>query len=128
MRTYNQTYIWSGSGNICTGGRLGAGTSTPSYKLDSHGKSRIYEASGSTPSTTEVTLILRHGNGGGTSSIVFPSAVNRGSDYGYISYSDSNYGGGERARLRIGTLTMILFFNHLEMWVSTTIIQKRSSE
>ena len=34
---------------------------------------------------------------------MFPSAVNRGSDYGYISYSDSNYSGGERARLRIGT-------------------------
>ena len=34
---------------------------------------------------------------------MFQSRVNRGSDYGYISYKDSNYGGGERARLTIGT-------------------------
>jgi len=84
-------------------GSLGLGTTTPSQKLDVHGKTRLYESSGSSPSTTEGTLILQHGNNGGTSSIVFPSAVNRGSDYGYISYSDSNYSGGERARLRIGT-------------------------
>ena len=87
--------ILVGAGQSSTGGA--------SYPLDVRGKTRLYESTGSSPSTTEGTLILQHGNSGGTSSIVFPSARNRGSDYGYISYSDSNYSGGERARLRIGT-------------------------
>lgn len=78
-------------------------TGSASHPLDVRGKTRLYESTGSSPSTTEGTLILQHGNSGGTSSIVFPSAVNRGSDYRYISCSDSNYSGGERARLRIGT-------------------------
>ena len=69
------------------------------------GKSTIYEATGTTPGVGSGTLVLDHGNSGGTSSIVFPSRVNSTSDYGYISYGDasSNGAGGESARLRIGT-------------------------
>ncbi len=65
----------------------------------------IYEATGTIPSATSGTLVLDHGNSGGTSSIVFPSRVNRNSDYGYISYSDADSinAVGESARLRIGT-------------------------
>mmetsp|Transcript_7524 Transcript_7524/g.31323 ORF Transcript_7524/g.31323 Transcript_7524/m.31323 type:complete len:275 (+) Transcript_7524:580-1404(+) len=87
--------ILVGAGQSSTGGA--------SYPLDVRGKTRLYESTGSSPSTTEGTLILQHGNGGGTSSIVFPSAANKGSDYGYISYSDDIGASGERARLRIGT-------------------------
>ena len=93
----NDRMCMSGNGNF------GIGTDSPAQKLDVHGKTRLYEMAGSSPSTTEGTLILEHGNRFGTSSIVFPSAVNRGSDYGYISYSDDIGASGERARLRIGT-------------------------
>jgi hypothetical protein len=50
-------------------------------------------------------VIIDHDNNGGCSSIIFRSAINRGSDYGYIQYQDTATvgGGGESAKLIIGT-------------------------
>ena len=39
---------------------------------------------------TSGSLMIEHGNSGGISNIVFPSAVNRGSDYGFITYQDAS--------------------------------------
>lgn len=79
-------------------GNVGIGTDDPKGKL------HIYETTGTGTATTG-TLVLEHGNSGGFSSIIFPSAVNQGSDYGYISYQDTDTigGVGETARLTIGT-------------------------
>ena len=51
------------------------------------------------------SLVIEHGNAGGGSSIVFPSANNRTSDFGYFRYRDdveNNGYGYERSRLEIG--------------------------
>ena len=79
-------------------GNVGIGTDDPKGKL------HIYETTGTGTATTG-TLVLEHGNSGGFSSIIFPSAVSQGSDYGYISYQDTDTigGVGETARLTIGT-------------------------
>ena len=52
------------------------------------GKCRIYEATGSGPGATTGSLVLYHNNNNGVSSIVFPSASNYSSDYGFIAYYD----------------------------------------
>ena len=65
--------------------RVGIGTSGPSGKL------HIYEPTGTSHGVQVGTLILEHGNSGGSSSIVFPSKVNITSDYAYITYNE-NYG------------------------------------
>jgi hypothetical protein len=69
------------------------------------GRLHIYQGAGSVAGATSGTLVLDHGNSGGTSSICFPSRVNYGSDYAYIQYQDGATpgAGGESARLRIGT-------------------------
>ena len=65
----------------------------------------IYEATGTQAGANTGSIIIDHGNNGGASSITFRSAVNRGSDYGYIQYQDSSSVGaaGESAKLIIGT-------------------------
>lgn len=80
-------------------GNVGIGTESP------NGTMHIYESTGTNKSATTGSLVLEHGDSGGISSIVFPSAVNRLSDYGYITYQDAaSVGGtGETARLTIGT-------------------------
>ena len=78
----------SGSGHVMdikNNGNVGIGTSGPSGKL------HIYEPTGTSHGVGVGTLILDHGNSGGSSSIVFPSRVNITSDYGYITYNE-NYG------------------------------------
>lgn len=50
----------------------------------------IQEATGSVGSATSGTLTLKHNNSGGTSSIVFTSTANAGSDYAYIRYVDND--------------------------------------
>lgn len=80
-------------------GELGIGTADPNAPL------HIYEATGTTPSGSDASLLLEHGNSGGTSSIVFKSASNINSDYGYISFSDDGSGNGstdENGLLTIG--------------------------
>lgn len=85
---------------ISTAGNLGVGIVAPTSRL------HLYEVTGTTPTATTGTLVLDHGNTGGGSSIVFPSRVNNGSDYGYIRYDDDASGNGstaENALLEIGT-------------------------
>jgi len=67
-------------------------------------KGVIQEVVGTTPSATGGSLTLEHNNPGGSSSIVFISKVNQGSDHGYISYKDDILGdsGSERSLLEIG--------------------------
>jgi hypothetical protein len=80
-------------------GDFGVGTNTPSSRL------HVYEATGTAPTSTTGSLVIEHGDDGGTSSIVFPSRVNRTSDYAYISYSDDGSGNGstnENSLLTIG--------------------------
>ena len=68
---------------IQSNGSVGIGTTSPNGLL------HLYEATGTTGSADgSGTLVLEHGNDGGHSSIVFASAQNRSSDYGYIRYMD----------------------------------------
>jgi hypothetical protein len=70
---------------VDSNGRIGIETTSPNGKL------HIYEPTGTSHGVGVGTLILDHGNSGGSSSIVFPSRVNITSDYGYITYNE-NYG------------------------------------
>ena len=79
------------------GGNIGIGTSNPNGKL------HIYESTGSSHAVNTGTLILEHGDSGGSSCIMFPSKINNTSDYGYIQYEDSTSAGDEKSRLIIGT-------------------------
>lgn len=93
LRTNNTERV-----SISAAGNVGIGIA-PTSKL------HIYEATGTTPTATTGTLVLDHGNNGGGSSIVFPSRVNNGSDYGYIRYDDDTSGNGsttENSLLEIG--------------------------
>ena len=78
-------------------GNVGIGTSNPNGKL------HIYESTGSSHAVNTGTLILEHGDSGGSSCIMFPSKINNSSDYGYIQYEDSTSAGDEKSRLIIGT-------------------------
>jgi hypothetical protein len=87
---------------------LGVGTNAPNGKL------HVFESTGTVPTPTAGTLVLEHGNNGGTSSIVFPSRFNLGSDSGYISYSDDGSGNGstsENSLLEIGVGNDVLDTN-----------------
>ena len=75
---------------------MGIGIQTPKGPL------HIYESTGSSHSTGYGTLVLEHGDSGGSSCIIFPSKKNYGSDYGYIQYEDSTGGSNEKGRLIIG--------------------------
>ena len=71
---------------------------------DKRGVIHIYEPVGSSHhSTNDASLVLEHGDSGGSSCILFPSARNLNSDYGYIQYEDSTSSGDEKSRLIIGT-------------------------
>ncbi|GLB47981.1 hypothetical protein [Neptunitalea lumnitzerae] len=79
--------------------QVGIGTTNPQGTL------HVYENNGTTPTATNGTVIIEHGDAGGTSSIIFKSAVNSGNDYGYISYADDGSGNGstgENGLLTIG--------------------------
>lgn len=86
------------SGNLNVPGAIGIGTSSPVGKLN------ISETTGTSALPQEVgTLTLDHQDAGGQSSIVFRSAINRGSDIGYINFQDNRNAGGENNLLTIGT-------------------------
>jgi hypothetical protein len=92
---------------IDNNGYVGIGTTNPTGLL------HIYEPTGSGDSYNLTTkgsaiqgsLIIEHGDIGGKSSVIFPSKMNRGSDYGYIIYRDSktDLTSDEFSRLEIGT-------------------------
>jgi hypothetical protein len=65
---------------ITTGGNVGIGTTSPNGKLEI--------AEDGVLSATDGNLVIQHPTSGSYSSIVFPSRVNYGSDYGYIAYYD----------------------------------------
>lgn len=82
--------------------KLGVGSSHP--YAEQRGVIHIYEPVGSSHhSTNDASLVLEHGDSGGSSCILFPSARNPNSDYGYIQYEDSTSAGDEISRLIIGT-------------------------
>lgn len=91
---------------LSSSGQIGMGTTSPQGKL------HVFESTGSTGTATTGSLVIEHGNSNGSSTIIFPSRVNRGSDYAYIKYDDHNPTGyfaltgtgvtGENARLTIG--------------------------
>ena len=62
VRTYNNASFWAGSGNICTAGKIGAGTSSPSYPLDvvgnMHGSSNLYLDGGTIYATSRTNYYL----------------------------------------------------------------------
>jgi len=81
-------------------GNVGIGTTSPNGKLQIQENGVL--------SATDGNVVLYHPSSGSYSSIVFPSRVNYGSDYGYIAYYDDNnnydYWGGssENSALVIG--------------------------
>ena len=79
---YNAT-IADARMTILPNGNVGIGITSPSSRI------HISEITGSSASSSTGSLIIDHENNGGQSSIVFRSKVNRGSDYGYISYIDT---------------------------------------
>jgi len=89
--TQSSSNIYYNSGNV------GIGVSDPNGKL------HIYESTGSSHAPNTGTLILDHGDSGGSSCIMFPSRINNSSDYGYIQYEDSISPGDDKSRLIIGT-------------------------
>jgi hypothetical protein len=100
---YDGLWVRGGASGANTGlfvnasGNVGIGTTGV------NGRMNIYQATGSTAGATSGTLTLDHGNNYGSSSIVFPSRINYGSDYGYIQYNDTRGGAGETANMIIGT-------------------------
>ena len=63
---------------------VGIGEATPDFPL------HILEQSGTPAGAAGGTITLQHADNGGQSSIVFRSAVNGNSDYGYLNYRDDN--------------------------------------
>ena len=62
VRTYNNASFWAGSGNICTAGKIGAGTSAPAYPLDvvgnMHASSNLYLDGGTIYATSRTNYYL----------------------------------------------------------------------
>ena len=85
------------SSNVFINNHMGIGIQTPKGPL------HIHESTGSSHTATSGTLVLEHGDSGGSSCIIFPSKKNYGSDYGYIQYEDSTSGTNEKSRLIFGT-------------------------
>ena len=85
------------SSNVFINNHMGIGIQTPKGPL------HIHESTGSSHSAGYGTLVLEHGDSGGSSCIIFPSKKNYGSDYGYIQYEDSTSGTNEKSRLIFGT-------------------------
>lgn len=89
--TVNTITISNSDSNKCDL-NLGAGTltcGTLKYTSISDGNMMITETTGSTASYSTGSLIIKHKNEGGSSSIVFP-ASKANSDYGYIQFNEGD--------------------------------------
>jgi len=71
------------TGLITTSSKIGIGTTNPISTL------HIYEATGTDNTNAYGSITLQHGNSGGVSSILFQSAANSNSDFGYIKFIDN---------------------------------------
>jgi len=68
-------------------------------------KFHIYETVGTVATINNGTIVLEHGNVGGSSSIMFKSTVNPSTDFAHITYSEDGSGNGtsnENGLLTIG--------------------------
>jgi hypothetical protein len=83
-------------GNASITGQLSAGS------ISYSGSTIFEESTGSVASATTGSLIIRHKNSYGSSSIMFPSVNNSNSDYAYIQYNENYNGNNENGRLIIG--------------------------
>ncbi len=72
------------NGKLNVDGNAGIGTATPAAKL------HILEPTGTAATPNAGSLLIDHNNDGGTSSIVFRSKGNAGSDYAYLEYRERN--------------------------------------
>ncbi len=72
------------------------------FELDLSGQMRIYETVGTAATATTGSLVLKHADASGVSSIVFPSANDAGSDYAYIQYQENVGGASQKGLLTIG--------------------------
>jgi Chaperone of endosialidase len=67
------------------------------------GKLVINEPTSTPAAWNNGTILITHGTSGGSSSIVFQSKVNPGSDMGFIQFDDNRGSGGEANKFTIGT-------------------------
>jgi len=85
------------------GSNSSGGKGTERMVIDGNGRVKITElGGGTTAAQTAGTLTIQHESNYGSSSIVFPSKVNNGSDYAWIEYDEDGGEGGEAAKLKIG--------------------------
>lgn len=96
---YNGTQV----AGISATGLLSCAGVTSSAIITANAGIIITDATTNPATATTGSLVIKHNTSGGKSSIVFPSASNAGSDYGYIQYDDNRGSGGENAKLTIGT-------------------------
>jgi hypothetical protein len=91
-RNSHTRLMWNGSEKL----------RTESYGCRTTGRLYVYESTGTHRSSGTGSLTLARGDNNGSSSIVFPSAGNAGSDYAWINYDEDGGTGGEAAKLCIG--------------------------
>jgi hypothetical protein len=72
--------------SLTTSGNAGIGTTT----IPTTAKLYIFEPTGTAATPNAGSLMIDHNNDGGTSSIVFRSKGNAGSDYAYLEYRERN--------------------------------------
>ena len=91
--------------NLYVTGRALFGRPPPNgtaFEVDLSGQMRIYETVGTAATATTGSLVLKHADASGASSIVFQSTNDAGSDYAYIQYQENVGGASQKGLLTIG--------------------------